>query len=144
MMVAMQQMWKEAGIKASIHFYGLAQLIQQFQGPWQIAFQTAGAWDPGGGVGLGFRFLSASPFSGVHDKTLDALILGAAAAVAPAKRKALYDQAAAYIAKHAYGPFLFPINGYNVAAKGVTGPGLTTPIASVAVNPQILWEDVSG
>ena len=144
MMVAMQQLWKQAGIKASIHFYPLAQLIKEFGGKWQIAFQTAGAWDPGGGVGLGFRFLSTSPFSGVHDKKLDALILGAQAAVAPAKRKKLYDQAAAYIAKNALGPFMFPINGYNVAAKGVKGPGLTSPIASVAVNPQVLWEDVSG
>jgi peptide/nickel transport system substrate-binding protein len=142
MMVAMQQMYKQAGIDASIHFYGLAALIQQFQGPWQMAFQTAGAWDPAGGVGLGFRFLSQSPFSGVHDPKLDALILGGQAAVDPAQRKQMYDQAAAYIAQNAYGPFLFPISGYNVA-KGAQGPGLTTPIASVAVNPNILWEDVS-
>jgi peptide/nickel transport system substrate-binding protein len=142
MMVAMQQMYKAAGINASIHFYGLAALIQQFQGPWQMAFQTAGAWDPAGGVGLGFRFLSQSPFSGVHDPKLDALILGGQAAVDPAQRKQMYDQAAAYIAQNAYGPFLFPISGYNVA-KGAQGPGLTTPIASVAVNPNILWEDVS-
>jgi peptide/nickel transport system substrate-binding protein len=141
-MVAMQQMYKQAGIDASIHFYGLAALIQQFQGPWQMAFQTAGAWDPAGGVGLGFRFLSQSPFSGVHDPKLDALILGGQAAVDPAQRKQMYDQAAAYIAQNAYGPFLFPISGYNVA-KGAQGPGLTTPIASVAVNPNILWEDVS-
>jgi peptide/nickel transport system substrate-binding protein len=144
MMVAMQQMWKQAGINASIHFYSLAGLIQQFESKkWQIAFQTAGAWDPATGVGLGFRFLSASPFSGVHDPNLDKLILGAQATVNPAQRKALYDQAAAYIAKNAYGPFLFPISGYNIAAKGVTGPGLSTPIAAVSVNPQILWEDVS-
>lgn len=143
MMVAMQQMWKEAGIQASIHFYSLAGLIQQFQGPWQIAFQTAGAWDPAGGVGLGFRFLSQSPFSGVHDPKLDALILGGQAAVDPAQRKKIYDQAAEYIAQNAYGPFLFPISGYNVAAHGVQGPGLTTQIPSVAVNSQILWEDVS-
>jgi peptide/nickel transport system substrate-binding protein len=142
MMVAMQQMWKEAGINASIHFYPLAELIQQFAGPWQIAFQTAGAWDPAGGVGLAFRFFSKSPFSGVHDPKLDALILGGAAAVNPATRKSLYDQAAAYIAKNALGPFLFPISGWNVA-KGAQGPGLTTPIPSVAVNPEVLWEDVS-
>ncbi|HEY1593337.1 MAG TPA: ABC transporter substrate-binding protein [Solirubrobacteraceae bacterium] len=143
MMVAMQQMWKQAGINATIHFYSLAGLIQQFQGPWQIAFQTAGAWDPAGGVGLGFRFLSASPFSGVHDPKLDQLILGAQAAVDPAARKKLYDQAGAYISQNAYGPFLFPISNYNIAVHGVQGPGLTTPIPSVAVNAQVLWEDVS-
>ncbi|MBV9717523.1 MAG: ABC transporter substrate-binding protein, partial [Solirubrobacterales bacterium] len=143
MMVAMQQMWKQAGINASIHFYSLAGLIQQFQGPWQIAFQTAGAWDPAAGVGLGFRFLSTSPFSGVHDPHLDKLILGGQGAVDPNTRKSMYDQAAEYIAQNAYGPFLFPISGWNIAAKGVQGPGLTTPIPSVAVNPQILWEEVS-
>ena len=61
----------------------------------------------------------------------------------PATRKSIYDQAAAYIAKNAYGPFLFPISNWNIAAKGVQGPGLTTPIPPVAVNPQVLWEDVS-
>jgi peptide/nickel transport system substrate-binding protein len=143
MMVAMQQMWKQAGINASIHFYSLATLIQQFQGKWQIAFQTAGAWDPAGGVGLAFRFVSNSPFSGVHDPKLDRLILGASGAVDPAARKQMYDQAAAYIAQNAYGPFLFPISNYNIAAHGVQGPGLTTPIPSVAVNPEVLWEEVS-
>jgi peptide/nickel transport system substrate-binding protein len=143
MMVAMQQMWKQAGINASIHFYSLATLIQQFQGKWQIAFQTAGAWDPAGGVGLAFRFVSNSPFSGVHDPKLDNLILGAAGAVDPAARKKLYDQAAQYIAQNAYGPFLFPISNYNIASHGVQGPGLTTPIPSVAVNTEILWEEVS-
>jgi peptide/nickel transport system substrate-binding protein len=143
MMIAMQQMWKQAGINATIHFYSLASLIQQFQGKWQIAFQTAGAWDPAGGVGLAFRFVSNSPFSGVHDPKLDKLILGASAPVDPAARKKLYDQAAAYIAQNAYGPFLFPISNYNIAVHGAQGPGLTTPIPSVAVNPQVLWEDVS-
>jgi peptide/nickel transport system substrate-binding protein len=143
MMVAMQQMWKQAGINASIHFYSLASLIQQFAGKWQIAFQTAGAWDPAGGVGLAFRFTSTSPFSGVHDPKLDKLILGASAPVDPAARKQLYDQAAAYIAQNAYGPFMFPISNYNIAIHGVQGPGLTTPIPSVAVNPEVLWEEVS-
>ncbi len=78
----------------------------------------------------------------MHDPKLDALILGGAAAVDPATRKSMYDKAAAYIAQNAYGPFLFPISGWNVA-KGAQGPGLTTPIPSVAVNPQVLWEDVS-
>jgi peptide/nickel transport system substrate-binding protein len=143
-MEALQSMWKQAGINASIHFYPLAGLIQQFDTKkWQIALQTAGAWDPAGGVGLAFRFLSQSPFSGVHDPKLDALILGGQAAINPATRKSLYDQAAAYIAKNAYGPFLFPLANWNIAAKGVQGTGLTTPIPPVAVNGPVLWEDVS-
>lgn len=144
MMVAMQQMWKQAGIDATIHFYPLAGLIQQFESKkWQIALQTAGAWDPAAGVGVAFRFSSTSPFSGVHDRRLDALLQSGQGAVNASARKRWYARAAAYIAKMAYGPFMFPISGYNIAAHGVSGPGLTTPIPSVAVNPQILWEDVS-
>ncbi|HEX4010765.1 MAG TPA: ABC transporter substrate-binding protein [Solirubrobacteraceae bacterium] len=143
-MEALQSMWKQAGINASIHFYPLAGLIQQFDTKkWQIALQTAGAWDPAGGVGLAFRFLSASPFSGVHDPHLDSLILGGQGAISPTTRKSMYDQAAAYIAKNAYGPFLFPLANWNIAGHGVQGAGLTTPIPPVAVNGPVLWEDVS-
>lgn len=143
-MEALQSMWKQAGINASIHFYPLAGLIQQFDGKkWQIALQTAGAWDPAGGVGVAFRFLSASPFSGVHDPHLDSLILGAQAAINPVTRKSMYDQAAAYIAKNADGPFLFPLANWNIATHGVQGTGLTTAIPAVAVNGPVLWEDVS-
>jgi peptide/nickel transport system substrate-binding protein len=143
-MEALQSMWKQAGINASIRFYPLTGLIQQFDTKkWQIALQTAGAWDPAGGVGLGFRFLSASPFSGVHDPHLDSLIQGGQAAISPAARKSQYDQAAAYIAQKAYGPFLFPLANWNIATHGVQGPGLTSPIPAVAVNAPVLWEDVS-
>ncbi len=59
-MEALQTLWKQAGINTSIHLYSLAGLIQQFVSKkWQAALQTAGAWDPAAGVGLGFRFLSA-------------------------------------------------------------------------------------
>ncbi len=142
-MVALQQMWKQAGINASIHFYSLAALIQQFQGKWQAALQTAGAWDPAGGVGVAFRFNSHSPFSGVHDPKLDDMLNQGQGATDPATRKSFYDKAAEYIAQNAYGPFLFPVATWNVAAHGVSGPGLTSAIPSVAVNPQVLWEDVS-
>jgi len=142
-MTALQAMWKQAGINASIHLYTLAGLIQQFDTKkWQAALQTAGAWDPAAGVGLAFRFASTSPFSGVHDPHLDALINQAQAAVNPATRKQLYFQAAEYIAKNAYGPFLFPLASWNVAAHGVYGPGLTTSIPSVVVNTAPLWQDV--
>lgn len=142
MMIALQQMWKQAGIESSIHLYSLAQLIQQFGGKWQAALQTAGAWDPAGGVGVAFRFSSTSPFSGVHDPKLDALINKGAAEVNPAQRKQTYDQVAAYIAKNAYGPFLFPVTSWSIADKGVYGPGLTTSIPAVAVNTGILWDGV--
>ena len=143
-MEALQQLWKQAGINTSIHLYSLAGLIQQFDTKkWQAALQTAGAWDPAAGVGLGFRFLSQSPFSGVHDPKLDALILGGQGVVDPTGRDKLYQQAAQYIAKNADGPFLFPLASWNVAVHGVQGPGLTTVIPSVVVNTPPLWQDVS-
>jgi peptide/nickel transport system substrate-binding protein len=143
-MEALQTLWKQAGINTSIHLYSLAGLIQQFDTKkWQAALQTAGAWDPAAGVGLGFRFLSASPFSGVHDPKLDAMILAGQAAVNPATRDKIYQQAAQYIAKNAYGPFLFPLASWNVAVHGVQGPGLTTVIPSVVVNTPPQWQNVS-
>ncbi len=143
-MEALQTLWKQAGINTSIHLYSLAGLIQQFDTKkWQAALQTAGAWDPAAGVGLGFRFLSASPFSGVHDPKLDALILGGQALVNPAARDKVYQQAAQYIAKNADGPFLFPLASWNVAVHGVQGPGLTTVIPSVVVNTPPQWQNVS-
>ena len=143
MVEALQTMWQQAGMKVSIAEYDLSTLIAQFQSKkWQAALQTAGAYDPATGVGVAFRFASNSPFSGVHDPHLDALLKEAAGTVKSSQRKKYYDEAAAYIAKKAYGPFLFPINGYDVAAHGVGGPGLSTPLPSVAVTPAILWEDV--
>jgi peptide/nickel transport system substrate-binding protein len=143
-MVALQQLWKQAGINASIHLYPLSGLIQQFQTKkWQAALQTAGAWDPAGGVGVAFRFSSLSPFSGVHDPKLDGMLNAGQAAIKPSTRAAMYAQAGAYIAKQAYSPFLFPVATWNIAKQGVQGPGLTTQIPSVAVNPQVLWEEAS-
>lgn len=41
---------------------------------WQSMIQTAGSFDPAAGVGVGFRFLSTSPISGVHDPKLDMML----------------------------------------------------------------------
>ena len=105
--------------------------------------QTAGAWDPAGGVGVGFRFESASPFSGVHSTTLNNLLNQAQAVTGLSQRCALYNQAAAYIAKNYYGPFYFAYAPANVAVKNVVGPGITEPLPTVVVQPAILWEDVA-
>ena len=61
---ALQSQWAKAGIKTKIESYDLAGLIKAFGGPWQSMLQTAGAWDPAIGVGVGFRFNSHSPFTG--------------------------------------------------------------------------------
>jgi len=140
---ALQTQWAAAGIKSSIHSYGLANLIAQFtSGKWQAMVQTAGSYDPAVGVGVGFRFSSTSPFSGVHDPRLDALLNQAAGTLDMATRCQLYDQAAKYISDMAYGPFYFAFAPANVVVKGVYGPGLTSPLPSVVVTPTIPWEDV--
>ena len=138
---AIQTEWQQAGMTVTLSNFDLTGLIGAFiQGKWQAMLQTAGAYDPGTGVGVGFRFSSTSPFTGVHDTKLDAMLLAAGGTVNQAQRKADYDQAAAYIAQNAYGPFLFPIAGYNIAIKGVGAPGLTSPLPVTDVNPEILWQ----
>jgi peptide/nickel transport system substrate-binding protein len=141
---ALQTEWAKAGIKTTISSYDLGPLIQQFTGKkWQAMVQTAGAYDPAAGVGVGFRFSSVSPFSGVHDPKLDSLLNQASGTLDMSTRCRLYDQAAAYISQQAYGPFYFSFAPANIAAKGVIGPGLTSPLSSVVVTPNVPWEDVS-
>jgi peptide/nickel transport system substrate-binding protein len=141
---ALQTEWAQAGIKTTIASYDLGPLIAQFTGKkWQAMVQTAGAYDPAAGVGVGFRFSSLSPFSGVHDPKLDTMLNNAAGTLDMSSRCQLYAQAAKYISDQAYGPFYFAFAPANVAAKGVTGPGLTSALSSVVVTPNVPWESVS-
>ncbi|MGE5135349.1 MAG: ABC transporter substrate-binding protein [Gemmatimonadota bacterium] len=140
---ALQTEWAAAGIKTTINAWDLGPLIAQFTGgKWQAMIQTAGAYDPAAGVGVGFRFSSKSPFSGVHDPHLDSLLNQAAGTLNLSQRCQLYGQAAQYIAQQAYGPFYFSFAPANIAAKNVAGPGLTSPLSSVVVTPNIPYEDV--
>ena len=91
---------------------------------------------------MNFRFGSQSIFSGVHDPALDKIFANATSTLNTASRQQLYNQAAEYISTNAYAPFLFPVNGWNIAAKNVSGPGLTTLIPASAVRPEILWAQV--
>ncbi|MBO0805456.1 MAG: ABC transporter substrate-binding protein [Nocardiopsaceae bacterium] len=143
---ALRTEWAKAGIHASIQSYSLTSLDQAFEKDggkwWQSMVQTAGSWDPAASVGVDFRFLSTSPISGVHDPHLDTLLNQAQGYVNTATRCKYYREAAAYIAKKFYGPFYFTVNPTNVSAKGIGGPGLTTPLPAIAVTPAIPWEDV--
>jgi peptide/nickel transport system substrate-binding protein len=145
-MEALRTEWEQLGLKVSIQSWPLAGLIAAFEAnqgkAWEAMVQTAGAYDPAGGVGVGFRFNSRSPFSGVHDPNLDKLLAQASASPDLSKRCPAYNQAAAYIAKNFYGPFYFAFSPANISAHGIAGPGLSTPLPSVAVVPTIPWEDV--
>ena len=141
---AIAAQWEQAGVNVTVSDFPLTGLIQAFvSGKWQAMLQTAGAWDPAIGTGVGFRFDSHSPFTGVHDPKLDALLEGAAGALKPAARKKDYAAAAAYIAQQADGPFLFSFAPDQIFAKNVTGPGLSTPLPAVAVSATVLWQDVT-
>jgi peptide/nickel transport system substrate-binding protein len=139
--------WEAIGLKVKETSWPLAGLISAFEAnggkSWESMVQTAGAYDPAGGVGVGFRFTSQSPFSGVHDPKLDTLLNEAQGSTNLSTRCGFYDQAAEYIAKNYYGPFYFTFSPANISVHGITGPGLTTPLASVAVVPTIPWEDIS-
>jgi peptide/nickel transport system substrate-binding protein len=138
--------WEALGLKVKQTSWPLAGLISAFEANggknWESMVQTAGAYDPAGGVGVGFRFESQSPFSGVHDPKLDTLLLDAQGSTNLSTRCGYYNQAAEYIAKNYYGPFYFAFSPANISVKGIAGPGLSTPLASVVVVPTIPWEDV--
>jgi peptide/nickel transport system substrate-binding protein len=146
-MQALATEWEQLGLKVKQTSWPLSGLIAAFEAnggkSWESMVQTAGAYDPAGGVGVGFRFTSASPFSGVHDPKLDTLLNEAQGSTSLSTRCGFYDQAAEYIAKNYYGPFYFTFSPANISVHGIAGPGLTTPLASVAVVPTIPWEDVS-
>jgi peptide/nickel transport system substrate-binding protein len=146
-MQALATEWEALGLKVKQTSWPLSGLIAAFEAnggkSWQSMVQTAGAYDPAGGIGVGFRFTSQSPFSGVHDPKLDTLLNEAQGSTSLSTRCGFYDQAAEYIAKNYYGPFYFTFSPANISVHGITGPGLTTPLASVAVVPTIPWEDVS-
>lgn len=140
---ALQTQWKQAGIDVTIKNLQLSELIKSFtSGQWQGMLQTAGAWDPAAGVGVGFRFSSMSPFSGVKDPKLDELLNSASATLDAAEREKLYNQAAKLIADNHYAPFGLAFAPANLAVKGVHGPGLTTKIPAILVNTGVIWDEV--
>ncbi len=138
---ALQSEFQAVGMKVTLAAYDLPQLVSAFEGgKWTIGLQTAGAWDPASGVGVCFRFCSTSPFTGVKSAQLDTLLNDAANSSSAKARQTYYNAAAESIARNAWGPFLFALDGHNVVVKGDGAPGLSTPLPTVSVNPTILWQ----
>ena len=138
---ALEQMWEQAGIKVTVHPYGLVGQIQAFSKTWQAALQSNGAYDPGISDGLPFRFLSTAEFSGVHDQTLNAMMTQADATLNTSQRSTLYANIAKYISSQAYAPFLVAVAPVSVVSSDVHGPGLSTniPVISTVINPY--WDE---
>jgi peptide/nickel transport system substrate-binding protein len=140
---ALQTQWQEAGIDVTIHSEQLNGLVENFiGGQWQAMLQTAGAWDPAVGVGVGFRFASTAPFSGVGDDRIDELLQEAGRTTDEAERDALYLEVGEIISDEAYAPFILAFAPASVATDSVHGPGVDTLIPPVVVNTAILWDEV--
>jgi peptide/nickel transport system substrate-binding protein len=142
-MKALQTQWQKAGMTVTVKALQLNPLIKALTGgKWQAELGTAGAWDPGAGVGIGFRFQSTSPFTGVKDKHLDSLIAAGGASAVDSQRDQAYQAVAKYISDKAYGMFGFAFANANVAVKGLQGPGLTTQVPALAVDSPVNWAAV--
>jgi peptide/nickel transport system substrate-binding protein len=140
---ALQTQWQAAGMQVTIHSEQLNGLVQKFGGKkWQAMLQTAGAWDPAAGVGVAFRFSSTAPFSGVADPKVDDLLQQGAQVIDPAQRDRIYLDAGQYISDQAYAPYILAFAPASVVTKNVHGPGLTTKIPALAVNPMVIWDEV--
>lgn len=136
--IALKDQWAQAGIQTTVGYGPLATVVQNFRGgKWQAFLQQAGGFSPALGIGLPFRFESTGPFSGIRDHQLDYLIKVASERVVSKVQTRSYDAVFTYIAKHAYAPFLFAVPQFNITAKSVSGPGLTTD------QYQVFWQDVT-
>jgi peptide/nickel transport system substrate-binding protein len=139
---ALQSQWREAGIETEIEAQDLGNLIRTFQsGQWQAMLQTAGSFDPESGVGLRFRFGDKSVYSGVRDAKLTQLIGTAAGTVDSRQRSEIYFEISRYLSDHAYAPFILA-QGPAQLSRGLEGPGLTTKIPALLVNPGVRWQEV--
>jgi peptide/nickel transport system substrate-binding protein len=99
--------------------------------------QNAGGADPSLSKGLAFRWAGNAPFTGVHDPVLDQMIKeGLTLNPATHEATALYDRIWNYIAQQAYSPILFWVPDYTLSVRGVSAPGLTSPLAGM----QVRWE----
>jgi peptide/nickel transport system substrate-binding protein len=140
---ALKTQWEAAGMKVTIHSEQLNGLVQNFSGgKWQAMLQTAGAWDPATGVGVAFRFSSTAPFSGIADPKVDELLAQGVASIDPAERERIYQELGKHISDQAYAPYILAFSAASVVVKGVHGPGLTTKIPPLAVNPGVIWDEV--
>jgi peptide/nickel transport system substrate-binding protein len=134
---ALKSEWAAAGISATIDQANIGTAIAEFKADsWQGGLPSGGDFDPSLGTGLG-EYLSTSLLTGVKNPKMDALINAAASTIITAKRVDLFKQIFQMASDQAYGPFTPLVPVYNLAVRGVSGPGLTTNA------PQTFWEDVT-
>lgn len=138
---ALQAMYQSAGMKVSISNDPTPTGIAFWEsGKWQAEMGTIGDWDPAKELQLHLGY--GDPFSGVKDAHLQQLLDDAVTVPTASARAAAYHRVAEYLSQKDYYVFFFPSITYDIAAKGVTGPGLTSPLPGFQGGPQILWQDV--
>lgn len=135
---ALKSEWAQAGIDVTLDPQNLQGVIQAFDsGTFDAELQDAGSYDPAIGNGVDERYGPNAPFTGAKDPKIGALEAEGVSTLSMPAREKIYHELFAYIAKEAYSPFLFNLPSYNLTAKGVSGPGLTTPQFLVE------WQDVA-
>lgn len=139
----LQAQWARAGMHVTLQPNPLPAQIQLFlTHKWQAVLNTTGALDPAIGQGVNWRFMPGGIYDGVNNPALTHLLLAAESNLSNTVRKQLYLKAAELIARNAYMPFLFTFLQYNIAAKGVIGPGITKTMPAVVDTQMIQWERV--
>jgi peptide/nickel transport system substrate-binding protein len=128
-MTALQTQWQQAGMHVEIKAEELATELKEFNsGKWNATVIHAGDWDPDSGLGLSFRFGSRSPYTGIKDPKLDALLQQGATSGDSTTRDKVYQEVAKYLSDNAYAVFGLSTGSANVVVTGVHGPGLTTKL----------------
>jgi peptide/nickel transport system substrate-binding protein len=139
---ALQSEWQKAGITVTLTPVNLTQFIETFRsGQWSSFLTIAGSYDPAyGPLTVDSSFGSHSPFSGVHDPALDAMLNQAASTLNTSQRAADYRNIFKYLSEKAYGVFLFNFSVFNMYAKNVVGA--VGPPGVGGVGSVITWANV--
>jgi ABC-type transport system substrate-binding protein len=142
---AIAPMFKAAGIDVKLNPWAtLTSAISGFDThKWQVNLWAIGAFDPAGGAALDFFLLGGGPFSGINDPQVNADINKAAASSNPEVRGAAYKNLASVLNQKALMPFVCAPASWDVAAKGVSAPGLTTAYGGYVGGPMVQWQNAS-
>ena len=140
---ALQAQWQKAGINVTLTPVNLTQFIETFRsGQWTSFLTIAGSYDPAvGTLSVDNSFMSASPFSGVHNQTLDAMLNQAASTLNASQRATDYRNIFKYLSDNAYGVFMFNFAVFNMYTKNVVGA--VGPPGVGGVGSVITWANVS-
>lgn len=142
---AVQTMLEAAGMQVKLNGWpNLGAAISGFlTHKWQVNLWTMGAYDPAGGAALNFFLQGNGPFSGTSDATVNKYIAMGVASPNPSLRSTAYQDLASYVNKAALMPFVCAPATWDIAAKGVSAPGLTTVSAGYVSGPMVQWQDAS-